>query len=86
MEENGYWSEHVKTRYHPPEGTFTQSAPDVVKELMKGAGGDAHLALERLMFYMNRAGKNLTNRQALETAKMNLEQKITEEKEESPEQ
>lgn len=80
MEENGYWSENVETKYHPPEGTFTQPAPDVVRALMKGAAGDAHLALERLMFYMNRAGKNLTNRQALETAKMNLEQKISEQK------
>ncbi len=67
------WSEEVKTKYHPPEGTFTRKAPEVVHTLLDGADGNAKLALERLMFYMNRAGEKLTNRTELEAAKAKLE-------------
>ncbi len=59
-QENPYWSEEVKSNYHPPEGTFTKSAPEVVKILLTGAGNDPLLALHRLVFYMNRAGDKLT--------------------------
>lgn len=68
-----YWSEEVKAEYHPPEGTFTHKAPEVVQMLMDGAHGNAKLALERLVFYMNRAGEKLTNRTELEAAKKKLE-------------
>ncbi|MGN0905135.1 MAG: DUF3175 domain-containing protein [Alphaproteobacteria bacterium] len=68
-----YWSEEVKAKYHPPEGTFTHKAPEVVQTLMDGAHGNAKLALERLVFYMNRAGEKLTNKTELEAAKEKLE-------------
>ena len=74
--ENPYWSEEVETEYHPPEGTFTHKAPEVVKTLLKGADDDPTKALRRLLFYMNRAGDKLTNRSELETAKLKLEQFI----------
>ena len=35
-QENPYWSEKVKSNYHPPEGTFTKTAPEVVKILLTG--------------------------------------------------
>lgn len=75
-ENNPYWSEKVTEdeTYHTPPGTFTKSAPEVVNILLKGAGGDAELALRRLVFYMNRAGNKLDNRQALENAKQKLEE------------
>lgn len=71
--EDAFWSEKVKTKYHPPEGTFTHKAPEVVRTLMDGAHGDAKLALERLVFYMNRAGEKLENKDELEKAKEKLE-------------
>ena len=71
-----FWSEAVdkKVKYHPPEGTFTRKAPEVVDILLKGADGDARLALERLVFYINRAGSKLTNSEELEQAKHKLEE------------
>ncbi len=75
-EDNKFWSEAVdeKVKYHPPEGTFSQNAPEVVNTLLKGANGDAKLALERLVFYINRAGSKLTNGDELEKAKRRLEE------------
>lgn len=80
-EENPYWSEEVKTKYHTPEGTFTDKAPEVVKILMQGADNDPTLALHRLLFYMNRAGDKLTNAEELDKAKLKLESLIEEKKE-----
>lgn len=70
-----YWSEEVDEhlKWHAPDGTFTQKAPEVVKVLMKGAHNDATLALRRLVFYMNRAGDRLSNADELDKAKAQLE-------------
>lgn len=76
--ENPYWSEEVHTEYHPPEGTFTEKAPQVVKTLLDGADGDPTLALHRLLFYMNRAGEKLHNGEELNEAKIKLEELIRE--------
>lgn len=79
-EDNGYWTEDVKVEYHPPEGTFTKDAKQVVQILLQGAKDNATLALHRLIFYMNRAGDKLTNSAELEKAKAKLEALIKEEK------
>lgn len=73
--ENPYWSEKVDEhlKWHAPEGTFTEKAPEIVKVLMKGADDDATLALRRLVFYMNRAGERLSNKEELDKAKASLE-------------
>lgn len=76
--EDPYWSEEVHTHYHPPAGTFTEKAPEVVKTLMSGADNDPTLALRRLLFYMNRAGDKLTNVEELDKAKTKLEALIRE--------
>lgn len=74
-DENPYWSEEAtaEEKYHTPPGTFTKPAAQVVKILLEGADGNAELALRRLVFYMNRAGSKLENRQELEKAKQELE-------------
>lgn len=74
MIKNPYWSEEVEAQetYLTPDGTFTKSALEIVEVLMKGAHNDATLALWRLMFYMNRAGRHLTNTTALQEAKAQL--------------
>lgn len=73
-ENDEYWSEKVHTHFHTPPGTFTKDAGEVVKALMKGADNNATEALRRLVFYMNRAGEKLTNREQLNKAKLKLEQ------------
>jgi Protein of unknown function (DUF3175) len=56
-----------------PEGTFTKSADHIARTLKSGADSQAQ-AMERLNFYINRAGKNLsaTDKKKLENAKDKL--------------
>jgi len=69
-EEKKLWSKDVETKWHPPEGFFEQSAEEIARGLKEASDGLAQ-AMDRLDFYINRAGKNLSpeNRQRLEQAK-----------------
>ena len=71
---NEKWSGDVKTKWHPPEGFFEQSAEMIAKGLKKASDSRAQ-AMDRLNFYINRAGDNLTGerRAILEHAKQLLE-------------
>lgn len=75
MVDNNRWSEEADANetYHTPPGTFTQNADEIVNTLMQGADENPKEALRRLVFYMNRAGKKLTNREELDKAKQRLE-------------
>jgi len=53
------WSSQVKTKWHPPEGFFKQSAQKIASGL-KSASKDLKQGMSRLNFYLNRAGKNLS--------------------------
>ena len=77
MEKKEHWSEEIHTHYHPPVGTFTQPAGVIVKTLMRSANNNPSLALHRLLFYMNRAGKKVSNLEQLELAKKKLEEIIS---------
>ena len=68
------WAEDVKTKWSPPEGLFTKSAEDIAKTL-KGASKDLQQAMARLMFYINRGGKNIDakRRKVLDDAKKVLD-------------
>ncbi len=72
---NDNWSEDVKTKWHPPEGFFEKSAESIAQGL-KDASDSYAQAMDRLNFYINRAGSNLTGerRAILENAKQLLEQ------------
>lgn len=61
------WSADVDTKWHPPEGTFEKSGKAIAATLLKA--GKKH-AMQRLNFYKNRAGKNLSDerRAALDAA------------------
>lgn len=76
MEKNEDWLRHIQIHHHPPVGTFTQPAGVIVKTLLQGANNNPTLALHRLMFYMNRAGKKTENAEQLELAKKKLEEII----------
>ena len=67
------WSAKVKTHWSPPEGLFTKSAETIANALDRESD-DCAQATERLNFYINRAGKNLSksDRARLEAAKQIL--------------
>jgi len=72
--EKHLWSQEVKTKWHPPEGFFEQSAQDVAEGL-KNASDSLAQAMDRLNFYINRAGDNLSpeRKATLEKAKKILD-------------
>jgi len=53
-----YWSQDVKTKWHPPEGFFEESATKIAEGLFEASDSEAQ-AMDRLNFFINRAGKNL---------------------------
>jgi hypothetical protein len=52
------WSADVETHWNAPEGTFTGEPAEVAARLKKASKTYAQ-AMERLSFYLNRAGKNV---------------------------
>jgi len=64
------WSADVKTKWHPREGFFKQPADKIASGLKK-ASKSVKQAMNRLNFYINRAGDNLDpeRKAALEKAK-----------------
>ena len=80
---NEYISEQlsdVKTGWHPKKGLFTGDNPkEIVDYLMKNSKDQAQ-AMQRLCFYMNRAGDNLTNKTVLNKAKQLLKKEKVDEK------
>ena len=62
------WSGDVKTKWKPPQGFFLQKAKDVASGLKK-VSSDFKQAMSRLNFYINRAGKNLSQKQLSELEK-----------------
>ena len=67
------WSKKIKPKIKVQEDIFTEGADKIVTYLL-GKGGGKAKAMQRLNFYMNRAGKNLTNVVNLEKAKKMLMQ------------
>ena len=80
---NEYISEQlsdVKTDWHPKKGLFTSDDPkEIVDYLMKNSK-DQDQAMQRLCFYMNRAGDNLSNKTVLNKAKQLLKKEKIDEK------
>ena len=80
---NEYISEQlsdVKTDWHPKKGLFTSDDPkEIVDYLMKNSKDQAQ-AMQRLCFYMNRAGDNLSNKTVLNKAKQLLKKEKVDEK------
>lgn len=66
-----YWSEHVHAKWHPPSGFFSRSAQDIAQGL-KDNSDSLRQAMDRLDFYINRAGDRLEDPQKFEQAKILL--------------
>ena len=58
----------VETKYTPPEGLFLKSGKEIARQLRKDSKDDGQ-AMKRLVFYMNRAGKDCPNKRELNKAK-----------------
>lgn len=69
------WLENVETNWSPKEGLFTGDDPKYIADYLVKNSKDRTQALRRLIFYMNRAGENLTNRMVLNKAKKILMEK-----------
>lgn len=80
---NEYISEQlsdVKTHWHPKKDLFTINDPqEIVDYLMKNSKDQAQ-AMQRLCFYINRAGDNLSNKTVLNKAKQLLKKEKVDEK------
>ena len=80
---NEYISEQlsdVNTSWHPKKGLFTGDDPkEIVDYLMKNSKDQAQ-AMQRLCFYMNRAGDNLSNKTVINKAKQLLKKEKVDEK------
>lgn len=69
------WSGDVKEKHHTPPDLFKEGSADkIAKELKKEHGDDFAGAMSALNFYLNRAGKNLSeaDRKRVESAKGEL--------------
>ena len=69
-QEKKLWLKNVETKWHPPKGFFARSAEEIAQGLQEASDGLAQ-AIDRLDFYINRSGSNLSpeDRQRLERAK-----------------
>lgn len=81
------WLKDVKVdpKDKTPEGLFTKPAGTIVRELLKLTKNDIGKAIQKITFYINRAGDNLSNVNEVEKAKKELQKKneLKHEKEES---
>ncbi len=69
------WLENVETNWSPKDGLFTGDDPEFIANYLLRNSKDKTQALRRLVFYMNRAGENLTNRRVLNKTKKILQAK-----------
>lgn len=71
---DNYWSENVHTHWHPPAGFFEQSAEAIADGLMEASDSERQ-AMDRLDFYINRAGDKLKDPEKFQLAKQILHNK-----------
>jgi hypothetical protein len=57
------WSADVKTKKHPKEGLFATGSASEIANWLKDSHDDLKSAMGALNFYVNRAGKNLSDSQ-----------------------
>lgn len=69
--DNYYWSEEVRPKWHPPKGFFEQSAQAIAEGLQENSDS-LRQAMDRLDFYINRAGEKLKDPEKFEEAKVIL--------------
>lgn len=71
MDDKYYWSERVHPAWHPQKGFFKQSAQAIATGLKENSDS-LRQAMDRLDFYINRAGDKLEDPEKFEEAKVLL--------------
>lgn len=64
MSENKHWTENITPHWHPPEGFFNGPAESIAKGLNEDSVSLSQ-AIDRINFYMNRAGVKLSDEDKL---------------------
>jgi hypothetical protein len=60
-EEEEKWSQDVKEKFHPPEGTFKEGSADKIATIISQNGRTPYkTAIARLNFFLNRGGENVS--------------------------
>lgn len=54
-----FWSQHVKSSWHPPKGLFASGDVDRIAKQAHKDSRSYKQAVSRINFYYNRAGKNI---------------------------
>lgn len=70
--ESKNWVDDVNTTWVPKKGLFTWKDPKKIAAYLLNHSKDEAQAMQRLNFYMNRAGDNLTNKTVLNQVKVLL--------------
>ena len=70
------WADKVKPKWHPKEGLFTGDNPQEIADYLLKHSEDRGQAMQRLVFYMNRAGNDCPNKTALNKVKKLLSESI----------
>lgn len=60
---------NVEAEWHPKDGLFTSDDPKYIADYLLKNSKDKGQAMKRLVFYMNRAGDKLENKEVLNKAK-----------------
>lgn len=68
----------IKAKWHPEEGLFARKDPEYIANYLIKNSKDLKQAMNRLVFYMNRAGNNLQNKSVLNRVKKIIHSKIDE--------
>lgn len=70
------WADKVKPKWHPKEGLFTGDNPQEIADYLLKHSKDKGQAMQRLVFYMNRAGDDCPNKTVLNKVKKLLSESI----------
>ncbi len=68
------WSNKVKEKFHPPEGTFSKPPKEIARIISQDKKASYQTAMARLNFFLNRGGENInpTMKAGVERAKEEL--------------
>ena len=70
------WADKVKPKWHPKEGLFVEKDPQKIANYLIKHSKDKGQAMQRLVFYMNRAGDDCPNKIVLNKVKKLLSESI----------
>ena len=66
----------IEPKQSTPKDLFTKPASTIVKVLLQQTKGNIGKAIQKITFYINRAGENLSNKVEVNKAKKILQDKL----------